>query len=92
MKVLKTYLDSTDLLLECLDLAAIEDRQAALERLLLPPGFRARRRDAAASLGQAQAHEALTKLCDHDVVSERDGDYRYTVELMHRWVLRRQND
>ena len=38
MKVLGAYLSSTDLLLECLDLAAIEDRQAVLERLLLPPG------------------------------------------------------
>ncbi|MEI6181625.1 MAG: hypothetical protein WCP31_12770, partial [Chloroflexales bacterium] len=35
---LGVYLSSTDLLLECLDLATIEDRQAVLERLLLPPG------------------------------------------------------
>ena len=47
---------------------------------------------AAASLEQGQAHEALTKLCYHDVVSECAGCYRYTVELMRRWVLRRQND
>jgi hypothetical protein len=32
------YLSSTDLLLDCLDLAAIEDRQAVLNGLLVPPG------------------------------------------------------
>jgi hypothetical protein len=45
----------------------------------------------ATGLEPEQAIEAIKKLCDHDVVIERDGRYVYTVELMRRWVLRRQN-
>jgi hypothetical protein len=37
MDILGNYLSSTDFLLECLDLAAIKDRQAVLDRLLVPP-------------------------------------------------------
>ena len=37
LNVLGNYLSSTELLLDCLDLAAIEDRQAVLDRLLIPP-------------------------------------------------------
>jgi hypothetical protein len=37
MNILGKHLSSTNLLLECLDLAAIEDRQAVLDRLLVPP-------------------------------------------------------
>ncbi|MBX0330695.1 ATP-binding protein, partial [Oscillochloris sp. ZM17-4] len=53
----------------------------------LPPDALA----AASGRGLAQAGEAITTLCDHDVLIERDGRYVYTVELMRRWVLRRQN-
>ncbi|MEI7645530.1 MAG: hypothetical protein WCJ55_14750 [Chloroflexales bacterium] len=37
LDTLGVYLTSTDLLLDCLDLAAIEDRQAVRDRLLVPP-------------------------------------------------------
>jgi len=37
LKTFGAYLYSTELLLECLDLAAVEDRQAVLVRLLVPP-------------------------------------------------------
>ena len=37
INILSSYLSNTEFLLECLDLAAIEDRQAVLDRLLIPP-------------------------------------------------------
>jgi hypothetical protein len=37
LNALGAYLSSTELLLECLDLAAVEDRQAVLDCLLVPP-------------------------------------------------------
>lgn len=40
---------------------------------------------------QEQARQALQKLIDHDVITARDGQYYYTVELMRRWVLQRQS-
>jgi hypothetical protein len=37
-----------------------------------------------------QARAALATLAQHDVVTEQDGRCVYTVELMRRWVARRQ--
>lgn len=41
-------------------------------------------------LTEEQARRALQALSDHDVLTERDGRYVYTVELMRRWVARRR--
>jgi DNA-binding IclR family transcriptional regulator len=35
---------------------------------------------------------ALETLARHDVVAEEDGRWRFTVELMRRWVLRREKE
>jgi hypothetical protein len=47
---------------------------------------------AATELPKDSVRAALETLQRHDVVTERDGKYDYTVELMRYWVARRRAD
>jgi hypothetical protein len=55
-----------------------------------PQGLTLAKLAAAATLEPEQARAALKTLGLHDVMRQRDDRYGYTVELMRRWVARRQ--
>jgi hypothetical protein len=67
--------------------AAPPGQQALLRTLAVhPQGLDAEHLQRATNLAQDAQAAALEGLRDHDVVIFQDGHYRFTVELMRRWV------